>query len=284
MKFIVIAILFLFQAYAAEEENDFVPVRYQKDYYQKSSECDAGRINELQAIQFRVTVPKKDIQERFDILVSEANSKFQQKIEFRKDHFFYPNLFSEKGHREFGLPQCDLESDCVVYFFVFDDGKLKNSKRHKFAIKLRNTSASEKPLVIDRYMESENFHSDLPGLIWEKELKASYDKKKKTLRVEISEDNIQSLRALGMELRLLIQYRKTSDQVGYTQVALEIPTPKTKVLSKDAKTLTITHQFKEHPTYLGVLLYGTLAARSYESKLELMVSPGLRSKCVGTAK
>jgi hypothetical protein len=228
-------------------------VTFQNDWFGRQSRCGRRETGRLHAIHFNFRVPLAVTRSSFTLVATERQTGFQQTIEFKKDHFFYPRLFGPQGHREFELPRCDPGSpECDFGFFVFLQPDLVHLPSTEWTLQLSQGARHE--VRVATKIRSDGFFE-----------KIQIEKSKKGIQLSLDRSLAARLLEESYSLEITFVYRAALSQLGYLEESF--------MLSKDHPWFSGaggTIQMKKPPeetTYLAAMVIAKKEGINQETKL-----------------
>lgn len=265
-KVFIFSIFFGSTTLFATEEFQFF---FQNDLFIRKNSCGEKEIGYPKAIRIETHLPKSIIKNNLKITVKEANSNFSQTIIYNGSSFFYPGVFGEKGHSEYGMPLCEAHlAGCSFFFFVFDFEKL--SSRRIWKLDIRIEELDSKKIVIEKskiLVKNEFSKKKEAYLINEIDfIDATPSKNAVAL---VSPQKIKKILKEGYNVDFIFSWRSTEEQIGYSEKFHNI-----KLDSEWIKQNNPKFPFNEDPTkpktYLSFMIYLTKKNVAFETKIVIL--------------
>lgn len=247
---------------------DAAGIRLQNDLYIQKNDCGQSNSSQLYSVYFTYFVDKTFYSEPLLIQVNEKNSKFNQTIVYNGKYFFYPSLFGESGHKEYGMPVCDKSKTCYFSFFIFDTDQLVKQKELEFEVRIYQTNPPNKLQLSNPTLKAKGkFDKNYESLLF-KDLNLNYTQDFSKVETSIDKKKLKQLINEGYTVELIYSYRKSLDQYEYSEETAFINKEDPWLQSEDP-TWPLKSKLK-NPTYLSFMVLLTKGSKSYETKIEVL--------------
>lgn len=233
-------------------------IKFQNDLYIEKNDCGQKRQTIHKAFWVLTSIPEEYENQNLDIVVTSLIG-FEQKIQYRRTHFFYPALFNQYGHKEFTLPTCQSKR-CEFEFFIFDPAsKLNQAKNIRVTIFFNKKEILKKDFHIvglRTQNSADYFFEDL-------NLKQSEG----VIQGNINKNRIIKLLKQNYKISIVLVHKSSPTQNQYTDEEY--------IIKKDHPWLTEKgdiFKFKTNRkdlTYLGLMVIASKTQESFESKIEI---------------
>jgi hypothetical protein len=227
-------------------------------------------------ISVKLELPTLILKKNLVISFKEGNTGFHQTIVYNKNLFFYPNLFSEHGHREYGIPECQLNNKhCDFYFYIFQDKELSQQDLWDISLKIFDLDNQFKTLFqLNKYIKNDaNKRDASPFVFNDIDLKIENN----NIYGIFDHSKLKDLIKKGFDISIIFSWRNSPQQINYTEFEDRILLSHS-LINENKGSYQLPKKITD-PTYLSFMILVNNNSSTYESKIEIINEKDLFYKC-----